>query len=342
MEIDVGLALFRVFRNDRSAFGYIGLFNDDLTARLLEIADAVSEKGGSKGKLSFLLVEAYQNIIRHRAALPKEIEQGEGRSFFLFRSAAAGHHLVAINPVERSQVESLQRTLDRINGLDKAELKNLFLDRLQADHDGGRGAGLGFIEMARRTGNDLGYLLRGMGPDNALFAFASRLANDTPYTEIIRDAAILHGTVVMNDVLFFHVGMHTVQTTDTFLTMLAHDVDTRSDLVQARVRTYGSVSRTLGEDQGPTRGVSLVKRAGDRLVFVTGRIMSHERARELRDHVLNSTRYADAIHPTGVHEHVEHTVSGSFAELAIRTKEPLRIHTERFEDVTLVLLRAVE
>lgn len=245
-------ALLQAFRQDRFIFGYSAHFGDDLSARLLDLSDsinsAMSGRSVERKRLSFLLVEAYQNIIRHRAGMPKHIEEGEGRSFFFCRANPNGQDLVAINGVYKSRVEGIAAQLDAVRGLDHAELRELSMRLLQRPSEG-RGGGVGFVEMTRRSGNDLGHMLRGLGSDHALFALAVRTGETHPHEKIICDAATLHGTVVMNDILLFHAGHMPPAVVDVIASMLRNDVDPTIDPAQAaqREERYRAWADLFGE-----------------------------------------------------------------------------------------------
>ncbi len=170
--MDPGTAhsLFQALRGDRSTFVYSGEFRDEHTARLIALGEAsmdgANARSSSKGRLAFVMVEAYQNIIRHKAPLPPQLEQAQGRSMFILRCGDNGQHVVAMNAVVKSEVPALRATLDSLKGLSAEELKSLFLAGLQKpENSARRGAGLGLIEMARRSGSDLGYMHRGLGAD---------------------------------------------------------------------------------------------------------------------------------------------------------------------------------
>jgi hypothetical protein len=282
MDIRAGYALFHTFQQDRFTFGYSGIFNDEHTAHLIELSDALVSCGvsakGSRGRLSFLMVEAYQNIIRHRVPLIPEIAVAEGRSLFLFRSTGEGHNLVAINPVQRSSLDDLQAKLDRVNGMDKAELKDLFRLQLQAAPNGQRGAGLGFIEMARRSENDLGYVVRGMGPETALFAFGARLGSEMDYRQVIGDAAVLHGYVAMNDLLLFHVGERQRRVQEVLEMILATDVIADTSAAERCLQLFCDAGTSLDYRDGLARGVTVLAREGAGYSLVMGRVMANEAA----------------------------------------------------------------
>ena len=268
-------ALVHAFRNDRFILGYSGHFGDDLTSRLLDLSDqlitAMSGPSAQRKRLAFLLVEAYQNIIRHRADLPTHVSSGEGRSFFSCRANPAGQDLVAINGVSRWRVDALADQLAAIRGMDHTELKELSMRMLQLPSEG-RGAGVGFIEMTRKSGNDLGHMLRGLGEDHALFALAVRTGDAHPHEKIIREAAILHGTVVMNDILLYHAGHSMPGVSSVVADVISNDLEGVDEVGPAEAcgTCYARTAVLLEELSPGRRSVCVIARAAEDLLLIQG------------------------------------------------------------------------
>jgi len=60
------------------------------------------------------------------------------------------------NPVRKEHVEALKASLEKINGLDKDGLKELYKDIMKNSTLSEKGgAGLGFVDMARKSGEKL-------------------------------------------------------------------------------------------------------------------------------------------------------------------------------------------
>lgn len=160
MELSRAHALFKLLEADRSTVLLSGRFHDEHTAGLIAIGEGLSAIAGRdkahRQRLSFIMVEAYQNILRHRASLPSAMAKGAGRSLFVLRIGDASDEVITLDPVSVAEAEALEPALAQIGQSDIAQLKNLFLARLR---DGSRtargGAGLGLIEMARRSAKGL-------------------------------------------------------------------------------------------------------------------------------------------------------------------------------------------
>ncbi len=272
-------SLYLALRADQAFFAYSGAFHDEHTGRLIALGEAAASNGktAARGRLAFIMVEAYQNILRHRAVLPPQVERGEGRSLFLLRCGADGQQVVvAVNPVKKSDVTGLRSALHKLHGMDPSQLKNLFLSGLQHTADQPRrGAGLGLIEMARRSGSDLGYTLRGLGPEHELFILAVRLGSERAYDGVLTDAAVLHGTVVQHDILLLHIGERPIPVQEAVLRMLEEEVDTSGGHTDLRGRAYLAANGFLSTvEEGGERYVCALTRESAHCSLSVGRAMS--------------------------------------------------------------------
>lgn len=158
-------ALFNALATERGTLLYGGNFPDEHTARFIDIAEltlATDEHVGKnhRARTTFALIEAYQNIVRHR------IGSGSGRELLGLVHGDQGTTIITANDVHRDDLPGLRASLERVEGLDADALKRLFLNKLTGGPSTARGgAGLGFIEITRRTGQPLGHRIAPSTPD---------------------------------------------------------------------------------------------------------------------------------------------------------------------------------
>ena len=355
MEPRIAHSLYQALREDRSVFAYSGAFHDEHTGRLIALGEAAAEggdgRGTARGRLAFIMVEAYQNILRHRAVLPPQMERGEGRSLFLLRCGTNGQQVVvAVNPVKKSDVVGLRSALHRLHGMGPSQLKDLFLSGLQTTSDQlRRGAGLGLIEMARRSGSDLGYTLRGLGPDHELFILAVRVGTERAYESVLTEAAALHSTVVQQDLLLLHIGERPVPVQEAVLRMVEEDVDERTERAGLRGRAYLAANGafSIGEDDTGRR-ICALSRQGEHNSLAVGKVMDERSANAMVDRVraMNACdrsdldrRYRNVLLKRG---HTDE--SADLLDLTRLSVEPLEagsFPTEGEAGGTLVVVRAV-
>lgn len=253
------LALYERFAGDRSTFLYGGAFLDEHTARLINMQEEHLESEGAtrltRGKLTFVLVEAYQNIVRHRVK-DASMLNGAGRGLFLLRSAGTSHEVTAMNAVAGAEVEALRRALDRLSGLDLGEMKRLFLRGLQNEARTERGgAGLGLVEMARRSGNPLRHTFATIDDLHQLFALQVLVGPDDGWLSAASLPVDLHQIMLEDRILLLHRGALPAVVQENLIRMIERDMSelqagpSRAD--QAFLLMMGAVADLGVAGEGP-------------------------------------------------------------------------------------------
>ena len=179
-------SLYRLLEGARFAFLYRGSFNEGLAPELIvmgEVAADQADRGKTHSqRLAFIMVEAFQNITRHRS------DATDAECFFALRASASGEDVIAVNPVRADEVDALEQAIARLGATGRSHLKSLFLDRLRdGSHSARGGAGLGLIEMARRSGNGIQHRVLPLEQGHALFALHVPLgeAGDNAFDECL-------------------------------------------------------------------------------------------------------------------------------------------------------------
>ena len=80
--------------------------------------------------------------------------------------------LITQNPVKKQDVGPLRTRIDNVNKQNKEELKELYKEIItNGEFTPNGGAGLGFIEMAKTTGNKLEYAFESLSKEFSLYTF---------------------------------------------------------------------------------------------------------------------------------------------------------------------------
>ena len=116
-------------------------------------------------KVFSIFVELMQNIINYSAqrVTPEEAEQELSYGVLIVGKEEEHFYIISGNYIQEDQKDPLQEKLAKIKSMDRDELKQYYKQqrRLQAD-DASKGAGLGFIEMARKATYPIEYEIAGM------------------------------------------------------------------------------------------------------------------------------------------------------------------------------------
>jgi len=138
---------------------YEGDFTQTTTKSILSMAErnleSSGEESGIKKRIFNVMVEALQNIVKHS----DEIQEGENKhhaAIFLIGNEQCRYSIMSGNPIRNENIPTLRKSLEKINGLDKEGLKELYKEIIKNTTISEKGgAGLGFVDMARKSGEKL-------------------------------------------------------------------------------------------------------------------------------------------------------------------------------------------
>ena len=160
--------LHRTMMAQKLILVYEGDFTQETTKSILTMAernlDSSGEDSGIKRKVFNVMVEALQNIVKHSSEQGLKAGSLISKSAIFMISKDDNRYCVLTgNPIEKSNVEKLTAGLNNINSKDKEGLKELYKDIIkntQISEKGG--AGLGFVDMARKSGEKLEFMFANM------------------------------------------------------------------------------------------------------------------------------------------------------------------------------------
>jgi hypothetical protein len=165
--------VYKALAKDSFVLLYMGVFDDLLTSILMDINDAGRfEMKSSRKKISFLIAECFQNIVRHSDKDSKDAIGFNVPEMFLLRNRKAMHYLVTTNIVKSEDESRLSNNIEQLKNLSKTELKALYMDVFNGGSLSQKGgAGLGLIEMARKSGTAPTYKFESLGQHYSNFFF---------------------------------------------------------------------------------------------------------------------------------------------------------------------------
>jgi hypothetical protein len=175
--------LFEIYE-DLKKRNIILSFKGDITPDLLtsilfiieQKLDRYNEESKVKKKVFNVLVECLQNLYHHSD--DDRIEEGlekmdrvKSSVIVMIAKAKDGYNILTGNMIPSENVSVLKNRLEEINDLSKDELKELYLATLTNGKRSNKGGGgLGFLEIARKSGRKLEF---GIVPYNDKSSFFS-------------------------------------------------------------------------------------------------------------------------------------------------------------------------
>lgn len=178
---DFVIELMKSTGKDDLNYIYRGEFTQNLQQHILSLAEKNIDRDKISGKIKkrifHIMVESIQNISRHGDA---HEDTEDTSSLFSIQKENKWYYITTGNIIENSKVDDLKGKLDKINGLDFDELDKFYREVLgngQLSSKGG--AGLGLIEMVRKSGNKLSYRIEKVNNDISFFYLHSNINGTT-------------------------------------------------------------------------------------------------------------------------------------------------------------------
>ena len=124
----------------------------DLNKKLLKELEKCENDAKIRKRVHFIGIEVIQNILKYSNILAK------GMGMVSIDKCGKFYEIKSNNLVESTRVDELKFMINSLNKLSESELESLYDERLLFGNFGTQGgAGLGFIEMRRKSENEITY-----------------------------------------------------------------------------------------------------------------------------------------------------------------------------------------
>lgn len=164
--------------NERLMFVYRGIVTNENSIPLLMLLEKEMENSEfgfvGRKRLFMFVLESLQNVSRH-----SDRSQMAGMSLVVYSKANGGYTVTTGNVISTSNIENLKKRLDEINNLETSEIRSVYRQMLSnSEFSSKGGAGLGLIEMAKKTGNKLDYDFVKLDEENSYFILSKTVDSE--------------------------------------------------------------------------------------------------------------------------------------------------------------------
>ncbi|MFN8254915.1 MAG: SiaB family protein kinase [Bacteroidales bacterium] len=180
--------VYNFIRKENLNYIYRGRFTTNFTKNIISLAEnnALDEETPAdlKRKVYHVMVEGVQNISRHQARGYEDSDLSSG--ILTIKKENEKYWLTTGNLIENEQVEKLTEKINKINGLDKEQLKLYHKEILKAGKVSERGgAGLGLIDIARRSGTKIKFKFLAVSNQLSFFYLQTIITSEQDENELI-------------------------------------------------------------------------------------------------------------------------------------------------------------
>ncbi len=172
------LLIFRSLEKNNIEYAYIGHFTSGITDSILSLAELnlqlLNENIKIRKRVYFILVEGLQNITRHQVFSPGNADKSGG---LIIQHIENQFVITTINHIAISEKGNITSHIDKINNLAEDELKRYYREILEQQKLSKKGgAGLGLIEIARKSNNKLLYDFVDLDDEYSIFFMQTQIS----------------------------------------------------------------------------------------------------------------------------------------------------------------------
>lgn len=154
---------YNMMEDGNIMLSFKGEVTSDLLTSILQIMESkmetLDEPPKIKKKVYNILVECLQNLYHHIDEDDALTAANEKTALFMIRKNDEGEYSIMTgNYIANENINLLKNRLDKINSMDKEELKDYYKEVLNNGEMSAKGGGgLGMIDIARKSGKKLDY-----------------------------------------------------------------------------------------------------------------------------------------------------------------------------------------
>jgi len=163
----------QIMEKNEIIFLYASDFSQELTKTLLKFTEKKLSfenlEDLVRKKIFNIMVEMLQNISKN--AIDRDNPISVNSPIFMIAESDSNYSLISSNKILSKNIEKIKSRIDQVNQLDSAGLKQLYKEtRLNSTFSNVGGAGIGIIDMARKSGHKLTYNFQSLEENNAMFS----------------------------------------------------------------------------------------------------------------------------------------------------------------------------
>ncbi len=294
--LELAYDLFSRVKNSDFEYVYRGNFSQRMSKKILNLAETnvknTVDQTSLRNRIYFIMVEGLQNVTKHG----EESVDSENTGLFAIQKNKDKYFVTTGNIIKKENEILLRPKLEQINLLEKDELSHLHKEILISGEISDKGgAGLGLIEMARKSGNRLLYDFKPVDENETFFYFRTEIPNQTQnQTNIpsindqrsIEDIKKLHDSLDKENILVNFNGQFNRENILSLLSIIRGDMNTgisSKKVYNVMVEMLQNISKHTNdiELEKQNRGVFFMSKKQTEFILTSGNYISVERTEAL-------------------------------------------------------------
>jgi len=298
---DFAFDLFKAMQKDNLGYIYRGRFSQEITDNILSLTETSLEKTEQSSKIKkrvySIMVECLQNITRHQEGTTDSTPDNYG--IFVIQRKDEKYYITTGNTINKENIKPIKDLIEKINSLEKEELKLYYKEVLNTGELSVKGgAGLGLIDMARKSGNKLLYNFKEINKSFSYFYLHTIPTLSSEEKPGMNSEESLHNIIdiheVLNDenILLIFNGVLNQESLMTLLSTIEGQMtgspNFRKKLFYIVVEMLQNIVKhadNKNEELGGNPGIFFISEKDNEYLLTTGNYIKNSKVNEMRDRI---------------------------------------------------------
>jgi hypothetical protein len=311
--IDEVFSLQDVLKEDIE-YIFRGDFSPIIVAGILDLAKTTLQESSDtikiKAKIYYIMGESLQNIARHHSE--SFYNSPDKYSLFAIHRRNLKYFITTGNLIEIEDINGLKQKIDKINNMDSQDLREYSrTTRSKTELSEKGGAGLGLIEMAKRSGNKLEYDFKKIDEKHSYFYLNTEIPmpgvdkseepEDTKYT--VENIKELHNILIKDNVILFFKGAFNQNSLLNLLSIVEsqlHESTITIKIYNLMVEMLQNISKhadNFSQEMDWKPGIFLITETDENYILISGNYVINEKITKLKQNIdyINKLDYSDLV-----------------------------------------------
>ena len=312
--LDQKFSLSELIRDDIE-YVFRGDFSTEIVAGILDLTKATLQESSNavkiRSKIYYIMGESLQNIARHHSESFKK--SPDKYSLFAIHRRNFRYFITTGNLIEVEEINSLKQKIDKINELGHDDLRDYSRStRSSNDLSAKGGAGLGLIEIAKRSGNKLEYDFKDIDEKHSYFYLNTEipmqnldLSDSEPESKYsVENIKELHEILIKDNVILFFKGAFNQNSLLNLLSIVEsqlHESTITIKIYNLMVEMLQNISKhadNYSNEMDWKPGIFLITETDDSYVLISGNYIVNDKIEKLKENVeyANELEYSKLVH----------------------------------------------
>ncbi len=181
IDLDFVYDFYTKMKNNNVSFAYEGEISHEITKVFSSLAESHiaidNESNSLKRRVFHVMIESLQNIGKHSEEKIDKNSPTDGQGIFFMSKTKNEYTITTGNSINKKEIPNLKIKLEAINSGSKMSLKKLYKEKIKKGRLSEKGgAGLGFIDIVRKTEQKLIYSFLDINEKKSYFVLTSTIS----------------------------------------------------------------------------------------------------------------------------------------------------------------------